>query len=261
MYLSEERVAIANRVIHRTFEQTCVAWQAIPHWDTGDPAQTMVRNDNPTSPAFVPMVSVPVDVQVTLAEAISPTPDALIAKVTATTVTLAGKIDEAVFPAIRSFPTVPFVGLTDAQPATILNALIDARAKVEKAGYRAASCLIADVDGIKALNQLVSGYYSVKEPLLDAGYVNSLHRVDTVKNPTIAADTAHGLFLGRRQRIAHGDAMDASPGEEPVDIAVSVPPSLEVVGDTPTNDVKLRVRITYATRVKDVGGIVVIVGP
>ena len=38
-------------------------------------------------------------------------------------------------------------------------------------------------------------------------------------------------MLGRRQLIAHGAAPDASPGEEPVDLAVSVLPSLEVIGE------------------------------
>jgi hypothetical protein len=261
MYLSEERVAVANRAIHETFEQACVAWQVLPHWETGDPTQTQVRNDNPTSPAFLTLTSVPAEFDITLAEAISPTPDALIAKVIANTVLLAGKVDTAVFPAIRMFTAVPTVTLANTTPATILNVLIDARAKVEKSGHRAASCLITDVDGIKALSQLVSGYYSVKESLLDAGYVNSLQRVDQIKDPADPADKAQAIFLGRRQRIAHGDAMDASPGEEPVDLAVSVPPSLKVVGDTPTNNVRLRIRISYATRVKDVGGIVVIVGP
>ena len=43
MYLNAERIAVANKAIQDTFEQTSVAWQAIPHWDTGDPAQTKVR--------------------------------------------------------------------------------------------------------------------------------------------------------------------------------------------------------------------------
>jgi len=53
MYLSGERMARANQQVQETFEQTCVAWQAIPHWDTGDPGQSYVRADdinNPTGP-------------------------------------------------------------------------------------------------------------------------------------------------------------------------------------------------------------------
>ena len=46
MYLSAERLALANQTILETFEQTSVAWQAIPHWDTGDPSQTLVRSDD-----------------------------------------------------------------------------------------------------------------------------------------------------------------------------------------------------------------------
>jgi hypothetical protein len=41
-----------------------------------------------------------------------------------------------------------------------------------------------------------------------------------------------------------------------VDIAVSVPPSLEVVGDTAANAIQLLVRVSFATRVKDEGGLV-----
>jgi hypothetical protein len=43
-----------------------------------------------------------------------------------------------------------------------------------------------------------------------------------------------------------------------VDLAVSVFPSLEVVGETSTNEIELSVRIRYATRITDAGGIVVI---
>ena len=39
------------------------------------------------------------------------------------------------------------------------------------------------------------------------------------------------ILLGRRQRIAQA-APCGGPGEEPVDLAVSVPPSLEVIGET-----------------------------
>jgi hypothetical protein len=67
-------------------------------------------------------------------------------------------------------------------------------------------------------------------------------------------------MVGRRQRIAHGRAADASPGEEPVDLAVSVPPSLEVVGEVAANTIRLKVRISYAARIKDANGLV-IVGP
>lgn len=263
MYLSAERLALANQAVQETFEQTSIAWQAIPHWDTRDPAQTLVPNGDPTTPNFLPLGSEPLPpFEVTLAEAISPTPDALLAKVMAATVTLAGLVDGAVFTALRkASPVASNVLLPDGQAASILNVLIAARAKVEKAGYRAPSCLITDVNGIKALSQLTGGGYSLKETFLDAGNVNSLNRIEQVADPADPADKAQGLYLGRRQRIAEGGAMDASPGEEPVDIAVSVPPSLEVIGDTPTNTVNLGIRFRFATRVKDVGGIVVIVGP
>ena len=42
MYFSAERLALANKAVTETFEQSSIAWQAIPHWDTGDPGQTQV---------------------------------------------------------------------------------------------------------------------------------------------------------------------------------------------------------------------------
>ena len=38
MYLNAERIAVLTRRFKTRFEQTSIAWQAIPHWDTGDPA-------------------------------------------------------------------------------------------------------------------------------------------------------------------------------------------------------------------------------
>jgi hypothetical protein len=253
MYLSAERLALANQAVQETFEQCCIAWQAIPHWDTGDPTQTMVPNGSVTAPNFVALGSVPVDFEVTLAEAIAPTPDALLAKVIAYTADLAKAVDDAVFPKLRAgapeqkikpYPTT----------AEILDGLIDARVKVEQGGYRAPSCLITDVVGLKALSALVNGCPGT-DVLLPPANINSLQRVDILEQPFV--DT-RGYFLGRRQRIAHAGAPDASPGEEALDLAVSVPPSLEVVGDTPANAIKLRVRITYALRIKDSSGYVVI---
>ena len=60
MYLSAERLALANQEIQETFEQTCVTWQAIPHWDTGDPSQTFVRNDFMTAAATPGSVEPPI---------------------------------------------------------------------------------------------------------------------------------------------------------------------------------------------------------
>jgi len=263
MYLTAERLALANKEVRETFARTCVAWQSIPHWDTGDPGQTKVRSDvvnNPAVPGPIDIVDEQIDVQVTLAEAIAPTPDSLLAKIISATGKLAAKVDAAVFPKVRVQATAnvifPNVIPPTPNPNEVLFVLIAARAMVESAGFRSPSCVITDTGGILTICQLVGGT-SIRNSVLDAANANSLHRVDNFKNPADAADKALGLFLGRRQRISHGGAADATPGEEPVDLAVSVPPSLEVVGDTANNMVDLRVRISYATRVKDIGGIVV----
>lgn len=270
MYLSAERVAIANQTIRETFAQSSVAWQAIPHWDTGDPSQTTVRKDNVTGdPQYLTFEPLPQNFEVTLAEAIALTHDAVLAKVIANTAILAKKFDEKVIPALPSatIPKVTGVNGTD----TVLHAkLIEARAKVESGGYRAPSAVVTNTPGLQALSQLNSGY-SIMDSLLGPANVNSLYRVDILGSvpppppppgpppPPPAPTPVLGYLVGRRQRIPQGGAAEASPGEEPVDIAVSVPPSLEVVGDTATNTIKLIVRVSFATRVKDESGLVAFV--
>lgn len=94
--------------------------------------------------------------------------------------------------------------------------------------------------------------YAGADVLLPPANINSLQRVDT-----LATDPqVRGWLLGRRQRIAPGGAAKASPGGEAVDLAVSVPPGLEVVGDTSNNAIELDVRLSYALRIKDEGGLV-----
>ena len=44
-----------------------------------------------------------------------------------------------------------------------------------------------------------------------------------------------------------------------MDLAVSVPPSLEVVGETNTGNIELAVRIRLALRIKDTYGVVAVV--
>lgn len=258
MYLSAERIAVANQAIRETFEQTSIAWQAIPHWDTGDPGATFVRADDVNAPAAAPLPFVPKNVPftVTLAQAIAPTPDALLAQVMDKTVDLAATFDEVVLKLLRA--GVPEEELKGTTPDKILDSLINARALVENAGYRAPSCLITNTQGLKKLNALSSGYSSTVS-LLTAANTNSLHRASQLDEKKGTKPMSVMLMLGRRQRIAPGAAAEASPGEEPVDIAVSVCPSLEVIGETPTNDIDLAVRITFATRIKDKYGVVAIV--
>ncbi|MGZ4582954.1 MAG: hypothetical protein ACXVYI_01110 [Mycobacterium sp.] len=250
MYLSTERLALANQAVRETFEQASVAWQAIPHWDTRDPSQTQVPNDNLTNPAFLSLT--PPVVQpftVTIAEAIAPKPQALLANVIANTVLLAKKVDDAVFPALRAGAHEEHI--TTPAAADILNGLIDARVWVEQGGYRAPSCLVTDTAGLKILTALTPAGVPGTELLLSPANINSLYRADDVEQPHV---DVVGYLLGRRQRIAHSGAADASPGEEALDLAVSIPPSLEVVGETPANAIQLIVRIGYALRIKDING-------
>jgi hypothetical protein len=258
MYLSAERLAVANQAIRETFEQSSVAWQAFPNWDTGDPSQTMVRKDNVTgNPDYLPLQPLAQPFDVTLAEAIAPTHDAVLAKVIANTAKLAGLFDAKVIPALRT-ATIPQVTGVNGTDIVLHNKLIEARAKVENGGYRAPSAAVTNTPGLQALSQLNSGY-TIMDSLLGPANVNSVYRVDTLETAPPPVINVLGYLVGRRQRIPQGGASEASPGEEPVDIAVSVPPGLEVVGDTATNTIKLIVRVAFATRVKDEGGLVAFV--
>jgi hypothetical protein len=292
MYLSAERMAVANKAIQETFEQTSVAWQAIPHWDIGDPGQVWVRSDVVTTPERPdPFGGDSLDVMkewvrfyVTVAQACAPTPDALLAAVVPRTVDLAQRVDEYVFIALRNNATSFDGELTAPVYAQeLLDALIDTRVKVEDVGYRAPSCLLTSKAALKALSHLVGGV-PVTKSLLSAANINSLHRVRALDEPQGPIVLHRGddngnnggkandndtngdddetarimLLLGRLQRIAHGGAAAASPGEEPVDLAVSVPPSLEVIGDTKQDYIELAVRMRYALRIKDERGVVAV---
>ncbi len=260
MYLSADRLALANKAVTETFEQTSVAWQAIPHWDTRDPSKTQVPNGvvPPGAPLTLGLANK--DFTVTLAEAIAPTPDAVLVAVIAKTVALAAAVDNTVFPALGAGASQQ-VTITTSSPPTQgdLTALIAARALVEAGGYRAPSCLITNTAGLQQLTTLTSGAIPGTDVLLRPADINALQRVDQ-----IGPAKAMALLLGRRQRIAPGSAMEASPGEEALDLAVGIPPSLEVIGEAPapnTNQIQLRVRINFVLRIKDPNGFVVILNP
>ena len=289
MYLSAERIAIANQRVQETFAQTSAAWQAIPHWDTGDPAQLRVRSDityaldikdgglsGPIRGESLELEPKFVRFAVSVAQAIAPTPDALLAAVIARTVHLAAHVDEKVIGLLNGKSENDIATTFDVNE--LLSAFIDARARLEDAGYRAPSCLLTDTGGLKALNQLVDGL-SMFQPVLDAANINSVYRVDDFGDKNKGAEASEGaeaskgavgkesavtyqgkmLLLGRRSRIPHGGAAAASCGEEPMDLAVSVPPSLEVVGETNDGNVELAVRIRFAPRLTDPNGIVGVV--
>lgn len=275
MYLSAERLALANQTVKETFENCSVAWQSIPHWDTRDPSQTQVPRDNVGAPldVFLPLTppltppAPNTPFQVTLAAAIAPTADELLASVIANTVQLAAAFDNAVFTALRNAnPAEPVVQIVAAGGGAVttqdyLNALLAARVSVENGGYRAPSCLITNTLGLTELTTLTTAAIPATDVLLAPANINCLQRVNQLESPVPNKKPAIAYLLGRRRRIAPAGAADASPGEEALDLAVSIPPSLEVWGDTSTNAVQLSVRIGYALRIKDVNGYVVILNP
>ncbi len=264
MYLSAERVAVADKAVQDTFDQSSVAWQAIPHWDTGDRGQLRVRSDyahpqppgglaDPLGGASLELGDATVRFAVTVAQAIAPSPDALLAAVISRAVQLATIVDDAVIAKLLSDAKEEVTSTTTKVPE-LLGALIDARAILEDLGYRAPSCLLTGTAGLKALNNVQNGT-SVFQAVLDAASINSLYRVGQ-----LGTNKRKMLLIGRRQRIPHGGAAATSAGEEPVDLAVSVPPSLEVVGET-DKGIEMAVRIRFATRLTDDFGVVGVVTP
>lgn len=261
MYLSAERLALANQAVKETFGQCSVAWQAIPHWDTGDPGQISVPNGlvgasaNFLTLAPPPSPPPPPTIQLTVAEAIASTPDALLTSALAATKTLANYFDTDVlkqcFAAAKApnIITFPSTGAQDLQ-----DSLIGARVLVENAGYRAPSCLVTNTVGLQKLNQLVNGYYNLAQQILAAANINSLYRFEPLDSSN--QSKVRMVLIGRRRRIPQGAAPDASPGEEPVDLAFSVLPSVEVDGETGTGAIQLSPRIRYATRITDAAGVV-----
>lgn len=263
MALSADRIALANRAIRQTFERSSVVWQSIPHWDTGDPAQTMVAN-NITFPiaanasSTVTMTPVPLkplttDVRLTLAQATAATPDALLAAVIAGAVGLAKKFDDAVLSGLKATSTSNSwtQSLNSSTSQGIMAAFIQGRTKLEESGYRSPSCLIASAAHFTDINQL-TGSEVATPALLFAANANSLSMSSQLDQPNAVT-----LMIGRRQPIPDGAAASASPGEEPVDVAVSVPPSAEVVGENDNGGIEITVRLSFALRIKDAHGLVV----
>lgn len=249
MYMSAERFALANQAVRETFAQCSIVWQSIPHWDVGDPGQITVADGKFSPPGFVNLIYKRKKFQVTLAQANAPTPDALLTEVMARTKVLARIFDNNILPKLYTNATLSLPtnnGATD-----LLNQLILARAHVEDGGYRAPSCLITNTIGLTNLSQFSGGTF-ILEPLLAAGNINALHRTSKLNG-----DDKHTriVVLGRRRRIPQGAAPEASPGEEPVDVAVSVPPSLEIDGETGGGNIRLTARIRYALRITDDRGL------
>lgn len=255
MYLSAELIALANQQVQETFAQTSVTWQAIPHWETGDSGQTKIRQDILWTNTAPPWIGASLGVteknkpfNVSLAQSTVAAPDALLAVVISKTVELANEVDADVFSKIYDLTKLKE---TEADPELLVDQLIDARVVVEDSGYRAPSCLFVSKAALKVLSKIKDGY-SVFELLLNAANINSVYRLP---KPPLDDAKRYMIVLGHRQLIPHGGAASASPGEEPVDIAFSVLPSLEVVGESAGGNIELAVRTRYATRVKDVRGV------
>jgi len=249
MYLSAERFALANQAVRETFAQCSIVWQSIPHWDTGDPGQIKVPDGKYNFPGFISLTLKQKKFLISLAQANGPTPDALLTEVMAMTKVLARRFDNSILPQLYNQASLSLT--TTNTPGDLLTQLINARAHVEDGGYRSPSCLITNTVGLANLSQFYGGD-SILNSLLTAAHINALHRTSKLNG----GDTATRIVvLGRRRRIPQGAAPEASPGEEPVDVAVSLAPSLEIDGENYSGLIQLTARIRYALRITDDRGL------
>jgi hypothetical protein len=225
-----------------------------------DPPLAIVREEEPFT--------------LTYAQAMDARADALLNNAIAHVTILARKFDQAVVTALETpaFDAGPPQNPNDfawylelANPAAtndIRLALMTGRRLLEDSGYRASASLLASAAHFDDLYRLSASDELLAGPLLTAGNISSVDRVPALDASQDTLRSGSGginrmLMIGRMQEIPPGGAGDATAGEEPVDLAVAVPPSLEVIGDDTASNVQLAVRIAFATRVKDARGVVV----
>lgn len=288
MSLTAERVALADQAIQRAFAQCCITWQTVPQWDAGDPGRTKVgtevrysfgANFDATKPFAMDATDVVTKTSpfaVTAAQAAATTPDAVLTAALARAPDLARQVDEDVLPQLAIVPAGNAAAAwrqaldpnaVDQQnnpapppPQDILDRILDARQALEDSGFRAPSCLVASSAHFRLVNRLDDNDIFVGPGLLLTASVDTLVRSSALNpvaaQPNVAPAPSRMLMLGRTCEIPPGGAAAASAGEEPVDIAVCVPPSLEVIGEDGSGNIGLALRVRYALRIKDPRGVV-----
>ena len=237
------------------------------------------------------------EVNVTLAEAISTNADQVVSAASAMAVEVVKKFDQDVAakladPALNLVNAGTYAPPTPvsyhasvpisvfgpppppAPPAPVVPTveLLGARSTIENAGYRGTRSVWAGAGYFNAFHQALgsrlilpactsslqmSSIYRWEQPPAPDDTLDALDPDDpTVKKPTSIESTM--IIIGRRQEIAPGRAFEAAAAPEPIDLAVSVAPSLEIIGDnSPNREINLAVRIRYALRFKDNRAVVV----
>jgi hypothetical protein len=291
MSLSDATIHAANDAIRQVFETTSLAWRTIPHWVTGDPAQTFIRNDSwfafppPGPPPPPPPVALPiggaalpvtdraVPFLVTHAQATASTPDQVVAAATATAVNVVAAFDSDISAALVTPGLAPNVGPPHSEPVNPgaggpfedagglalppTAELIGAATTLQFAGYQQPRCVWAGFDYFDAFHR-ANGADLALPASAQVLNMSSLYW-STAYNAFVDNGVARVIvaIIGRRQYIQPGRAFEAAPGPEPIDLAVSVPPSLEIVGEDGFGRIQLAVRVKYALRFKDHRAVVV----
>lgn len=293
--LSDAHIDAANRAILKVFETTSLAWRTIPHWLTGDPGRSAIRSDSwfsyqdPPGPGIgeplaegpyggpaVAITDLSRRLNVTHAAATAATPDQVASAASAAAVALVREFDDAV--AIGLATPVVANGAAqgiapgvfqdeDGEPKVPSTDLLDARDQVETAGYLGSRSVWAGGDFFAAFHQTI-GTRLILGACAEVLQAGSLYRWSPNVDPAVISIERDNkpvayqiattmVVIGRRQEIAPGRAFEAPAGQEPIDLAVAVAPSLELVGDNPAGDIELAVRIRYALRFKDHRAVVV----
>jgi hypothetical protein len=206
MYLSAERLALANQAVRETFEQCSIVWQAIPHWGTGDPGQIRVADGKYNPLGFLPLLPQEKPFQVTLAQANAPTPNLLLTKVTAMTKDLAKTVDDDVLQKLYLDAAMNITtGITPRPPT---REAYRRPGRGRECRNRAPSCLITNTEGLKI--QPGDGV----ETLFDGGADGDVAEAEAAIERLTAAPADEGLvireiWLLRLRALlagAHGDA-------------------------------------------------------
>ncbi len=257
--LPKATIDAANAEIMRVFETTSVMWRTIPHWDTGDSMMSMVpgdavnvadpKPDTPLDPladsAMVPIARFSQRFVIDPAVAADGT-DGVLAAVGAVARLVAAEVDAALVDELRKAGTSTRAAKATEFKDDEFGLFSETVRSLQDAGYRGPRAVYATTAWFDKMNGAIT---SSGKSLRDAAqHILDIASLD--HTPASATGEKTTIILGRS-----GNADGSAAGHEPVDLAVSIMPSLEYLG-VDSGKLLLAVRLACALRVKDVKALV-----
>ena len=256
--LPQATIDAANAEIMRVFETTSVVWRTIPHWDTSDPTMSLVPSDavtvDPDSPephdpladsAMVAITRFSQQFVIDPAVAADGT-DGVLAAVGAVARLVAKQLDESLVNSLReACSTARATKDTDFKDDEF-GLFSETVRCLQDAGYRGPRAVYATTAWFDKMNGAIT--HSGKSLRDAAQHILDIASLD--HTPATAGGEQTTIILGRS-----GNADGSAAGHEPVDLAVSIMPSLDYLG-VQGSKLLLAVRAACALRVKDVKALV-----